>query len=511
MSVLQENESKGRSFLGTSSVVIWVIMIVIFAAGLGIRLYDLTDLPLDFHPTRQLHSALISRGMYYQTAPDIPDEKRAEAVQQWKREQVIEPQVMEILTAQVYRIAGGEYLWIPRLLAILFWCLGGIGMYLLAKELVSKEGAIIATGFYMLLPYGAIASRSFQPEPLMIALMIFSLWAFYRWQNTSSWKWAILTGFFTGLAVFVKTVVVFPLLFGMGAVILYRQGFIKAVRDSKLWTILIMTALPTAAYYIHGVFIEDYLVGQFTQRFFPELLTDLHFYIRWYLQIDKVIGLVPLMLALIGVLLFSVKRARVFMFGLFVGYVVYGMTLPYHIASHDYYQLPLIPIVALALAPVADWLGRSLVNLHSGLWVRFFVVFVLLVGMGGCLWDIRDTLKDADYRPEAALWRDLATMIGENSVIGLVQDYGYRMEYWGWVIPAYWPATGDMQLKSLSGNQTDIDSLFQQEASGKDYFLVTMFDDFERQPEVKKYLYAHYPVSEGNGYILFDLRNPIKQ
>ncbi len=510
MSVLPENQNKERSLLGSSPVVTWVIMAVIFAAGLGIRLYDLTDLPLDFHPTRQLHSALISRGMYYQTAPDIPDEKRAEAVRQWKREQVIEPQVMEILTAQAYHLAGGEYLWIPRLLAILFWCFGGIGMYLLAKELVSREGAVFATGFYMLLPYGAIASRSFQPEPLMIALMIFSLWAFYRWQNALSWKWAILTGIFTGLAVFVKTVAVFPLLFGMAALLLYKRGIVKALRDPKLWAILVITALPTAIYYIYGVFIEDYLVGQFTQRFFPELLIDPHFYIRWYLQIDKVIGLAPLILALIGMLLFSIKDNRVFVFGLLSGYVIYGMTLPYHIASHDYYQLPLIPIVALALAPVADRLGQSLANLHTGLWARIFVVIVLFVGMGGCLWEIRDTLKDTDYRPEAIFWQHLAAMIGDNSVIGLVQDYGYRMEYWGWVIPAYWPATGDMQLKSLSGNQTDISSLFEQETSGKDYFLVTMFDDFERQPEVKKYLYAHYPVSEGIGYILFDLKNPIK-
>ncbi len=38
--------------------------------GLGIRLLDLTDPPLDIHPTRQLHSALMARGMYYRVSTE---------------------------------------------------------------------------------------------------------------------------------------------------------------------------------------------------------------------------------------------------------------------------------------------------------------------------------------------------------------------------------------------------------------------------------------------------------
>ena len=41
----------------------------LFGIALAIRLYDLTDLPLDFHPTRQLVSIIKARGIYYQTHP----------------------------------------------------------------------------------------------------------------------------------------------------------------------------------------------------------------------------------------------------------------------------------------------------------------------------------------------------------------------------------------------------------------------------------------------------------
>ena len=45
----------------------WLIaaLILLFGIGLSIRLFDLTNLPLDFHPTRQLVSIIKARGMYY--------------------------------------------------------------------------------------------------------------------------------------------------------------------------------------------------------------------------------------------------------------------------------------------------------------------------------------------------------------------------------------------------------------------------------------------------------------
>jgi hypothetical protein len=42
-----------------------------------------------------------------------------------------------------------------------------------------------------------------------------------------------------------------------------------------------------------------------------------------------------------------------------------------------------------------------------------------------------------------------------------------------------------------------------------EFFVVTMFDELEKQPYLKKILYEQYPIfAEGDGYIIFDLRNP---
>jgi len=49
----------------------------------------------------------------------------------------IEPPIMENLTAFGYRIAGAEHLWIPRMIAVIFWLAGGALLYKLAARLES--------------------------------------------------------------------------------------------------------------------------------------------------------------------------------------------------------------------------------------------------------------------------------------------------------------------------------------------------------------------------------------
>ena len=177
----------------------WITaLLVIFILGFAIRFYDLADLPLDFHPTRQLRSALIARGMYYQTLKDAPADQRAFAIQQWKFLASLEPEFFERVVAFTYQFTG-EKVWIARIYSSLFWLVGALFLFLLARELTSMDGALAASAFYLFSPYAVIASRSFQPDPLMVMLIIIFWWAVYKW-STITFGGRVAPRAFAGLA-----------------------------------------------------------------------------------------------------------------------------------------------------------------------------------------------------------------------------------------------------------------------------------------------------------------------
>jgi len=86
-----------KPFFASSRVVLALTLFLLFGVALAIRIYDIMDLPLDFHPTRQLFSAVKARGMYYETLPDVPEWQREFAIQQWKTKVTIEPEILERL------------------------------------------------------------------------------------------------------------------------------------------------------------------------------------------------------------------------------------------------------------------------------------------------------------------------------------------------------------------------------------------------------------------------------
>ncbi len=334
-----------------------VLLVVLFVAALGIRLYDLTDLPNDFYMTRQYGSLLIARGMYYEHLTTVPDWQRTLAVEQWKARGLIEPPIMESIVALTYNLTGVQ-VWMGRLYASLFWLAGAIAIWLLAKEMSMKAGGIIALAYFLFVPFGVTVSRAFLPDPLMVAMIAWSLWALYRWEKHRTWKLAILAGVLTGLTIFVKSVAVFPLLGAAAGLVISRASWKRIFADKQTWLVVGITIVPTVIYYIYGI-ITSNLGSQFGLRFFPSYWKDPSFYGRWIFMAAGFSGFAAMFAALIGILLYPTNRQRFIAIGLWIGYIAYGFTFPYHFITHDYYHLPILLVVAFGLIPVADFLVKA--------------------------------------------------------------------------------------------------------------------------------------------------------
>jgi hypothetical protein len=480
-------------------------LVLILALGLGIRLYDLTDLPLDFHPTRQLLSALKARGMYYETLTDVPAEQRSFAIQQWKFRAAIEPEVIERLTAFTYQFTG-EQLWVARAYSSAFWVIGAFFLFLLARKLTSADGALAATAFYLFVPYAVSASRSFQPDPLMVALIVIFWWAVYEWSDKpTSYKWAIVAGLFGGLAIYVKFVAAFFIIGGGLGAALRRDSLRDVVRSPQIYVMAALGILPGAAYVVYGVWVAGFLGQQFGGRFIADYFLSPAYYLGWIGTLNLVLGGAALTLSLLGFFFFENQNRR-FALGLWAGYFLFGLYFNYHISSHDYYSLPLIPIAALSFAPLADWLFAQVRTLTISRFARFTAYAILLLGLFAALWNLRAEMKRVDYRSEAAMWAEIGELIGERSVVALTQDYGSRLAYWGWMNPTPWQTYGDeVYHADLRGSQNKFEGAFADLASKKDLFLVTDFDELKRQPLLKEKLSGIPVFAEGDGYVIYDL------
>lgn len=495
------------------NVSVWTLVIILTflaLAGAFSRFSDLSAPLLEFHPTRQLFGAIKARGLYYQTLAEAPAWQKDLSLRQYSGEATIEPPLMEHLAARLYTVFG-EQTAIPRAFSAGFWMLGGLFIFLLAQNLsASKPAAACSLAFYLLLPYAVTASRAFQPDPLMVLLIIIFWWSIEHWgRDPRSWKWALLGGISGGLAIFVKFPAAFFVLGGAIGAISAHSGLLNALKRPQTWAMALLGLLPAGAYLYYGLYLDGFLGQQFGSRFYPELWVSASFYLRWFLKVQNIASVLWVLLALLGILLFASRPVRIFLASLWVAYVFYGLIFAHHISSHDYYSLPLIPMIALCLAPLA---GRILPvffeqlqnakNNRPALNLAQLAAFILLSGAISLASINQYVLQRTnDQRAQAAFWAQVGQAIGHQpGVLALTTDYGYPLAYYGWQNSDPWPLTPDVD---------NFDQTFARLSSNKTYFLVTDFDEYARQPQLQQRLTKKYPVlAQGNGFIVFDLYHP---
>ena len=479
------------------------LLILLLVLGGSLRLVNLGAPPLDFQSTRQLRNALVARAIYYDAVPGADPQKRLLADSFGRAVGQYEPPVTESIVGHTFLLTGGESFAVPRLFGTLFWLLAGVALFDLARRISSPVAALIALAYYLVLPFAVQASRSFQPDPLMTASFVVGIYFLYRWSEEQRWKWALLGSAFAGFAVLVKIVIVFLV---MGAAIALVVGALRRRfwRSPQVWAMAAIMALPAIAYYILAH------PGRSTEYFFSwtvdliALISSPHFYADWLGFLGSLVGLTVLFLSLAGTCL-APGRARWLLLGLWLGYLLYGLTLPFQMATHSYYHIQLVPVVALGLAPLVEALADRARALDRG-W-RAAILVPVLVFLVYQSWAARSSLVAEDFTEAPSLWESIGAAIPQNAdVIALTQDYGFDLMYWGWRKVALWPINTD--LAAFKNSQRDLIARFYELTAGNSYFLVTAFGQLEGQPELQKLLHGYAIAAQGQGYILYDLHQP---
>jgi len=481
-------------------------LVALLIAGFLVRMIDLKDAPLDFHPTRQLRGAIIARNLYLRVNPGANPEIADFATNPALFDFVgrLEPPITEAFVVLGYLIMGGETLWVSRIVTSFFWCLGGIGLYLLVKKLTSKDAGLICLGFYLFNQFGVIGSRSFQPESLMVASMIWALWFFMRWLEERSWKAALAAGLVSGFSILVKPNPVFFLSVVYLLLLITSDGFLTVLKNIQVWVIAALTILFPLVYFT----IFNPGAGGFLDSWWKDtvnIVPTSRYFLGWGSIMTDVIPFAVLVIAFASTLLME-KSGRYLSIGMWVGYVIFGLFLPHHIHTHDYYSIVLVPISAIALAKVAQ-IVAEFASGKERIW-KIGLILLAVIAILYPTWNVYKTLNDKDYRGEPGGWAQISEAIpADASVIALTHNYGENVAYYSHRMVSLWPSNSEVDFQALSenGRPIDFDTYFNQKTEPFDFFLVTLFGEFNAQPMLMERLSEFQVHAEGPGFIVYDL------
>lgn len=520
------------------------ILIVLFISAFCIRVYHITRPPLDFAPIRQYQNAHIARGYYYAALESVSEEKKEIARLNMQRMGfLLEPRIIEHLAVFGYRIAGAEYLWIPRILSSIFWVIGGIFLYLIAIKITSSGAALFSTVFYLFLPYGIIASRSFQPDPLMVMMLLCSIFMILKYYEQPSLLKLIISAIVSSFAILIKPYSLFFLFGAFISIAVYKRSW-KSLISKKVIAYTFLSFLLPFIYYGFVLFNN---IGSLKQHaegsFLPHLLLKTYFWKDWLTMIGSVVGYLAFIIAFLGLFLIHRGLSKTLLVGLWIGYFFFGLSATYLIHTHDYYQLQFIPVIALSIGPVGALVMNRLSLLFSSrkritIFSAIFIVLIFVIGLSiqQIQWkDYKNQIKilgavvginpqfykflTDNFEKEVRIAKEIGKIVGHSTnTVFLTPYFGRELAYHGELSGLPWPISISLQerkergLKVPQKEELSMHSLTIR-THGKyikytpDYFIITDFKEFEKQVDLKEFLYTNFPLmAENDDYLIFDLR-----
>lgn len=197
------------------------------------------------------------------------------------------------------------------------------------------------------------------------------------------------------------------------------------------------------------------------------------------------------------------------MMGLWTGYVIFGLALNYNFATHDYYQLQLIPIAGLSLGPIVALVMNHLNHTRPQLRWRVAAWSALLLGLLLSIAVARSRLINPQIERKIEAGQQIGELVNHSTkTIFLSGDYGVPLEYHGLLSGSSWPLQWDLEWERLAGleSRSAEERFIRRFAKDSpEYFIVEDLEEFEKQPDLKRFLSKFPTVAQTNDYLIFRL------
>jgi hypothetical protein len=475
------------------------LLIILMVLAVLVRMREIDQGIVRFHPTRHYRSAVLARACYYDHASGIPAWAKKVGDANRQMQQAGEPPIMEWIACGAYLATGHENVTIPRVINVAIWVLGAIPLFLLAARLASPSAALIAVALYLFLPYGIVASRNFQPDQLMTVASITAILTLVRHYDQPTRSRFIAAAVAVGVAGLIKPMSVF---------LTVPVGLILAVRlkpdPHKGYRVIAAGLLLPVIYYGYSAVAGSLVQDQMRMRFEPHLITTPFFRDGLIRMVSRVETIPLFLLAVLAAFIARDRVTRSVLAALFAGYAMFAVVFTYHMPTHDYYHLPYIAVTALGIAALFALVESRLPSVAAP------IVCVIIAATGSILaWP---RLHTDDAAMFAQIYEEIGALVEHDTkALFLDTEYGFAMMYHAEISGDSWPNQDDLAAEAIDGRPVvDADVRFERDyaAWGPNYFIVTDLGSLAAEKDLQAMLEKRAtPVRLSDRYRVYRFNN----
>lgn len=341
----------------------YFLLVILFVTGFTLRMYKFDNPIADWHSWRQADTASVTRNFVKEGfTPLYP---KFDALNSLNENNVPNPKRYFFAEFPVYNsitywgfITFGYFTleqW-GRLVSIFFSSITIVWLFLLVRQYSSLRIALISAGIFAYLPFNIYYGRVIMPDPLHVSFSVLALYLVAKWTSNSKWWWGVLGGIAFAIAVLAKPyglVLLLPIFY-----LILRKWRLKIVKSISMYLFVFIALVPL---YLWRQHIGNYPEGQFgTAWLFNQ--GDIRFtgaYFRW-LIFDRMNRLIfatgGFVLFWLGIISGNDRKEGFFYYVWFVAILIFFVVIAKGNVTHDYYQMPLVPIGAIFMAKGIDFL-----------------------------------------------------------------------------------------------------------------------------------------------------------
>jgi 4-amino-4-deoxy-L-arabinose transferase-like glycosyltransferase len=334
---------------------LWILMGIFLVAGYTVRLYKIDNPVADWHSWRQADTAAVTRNyvkygirLLYPRYDDYSDVS-GKGLFNPHGYRFVEFPIYNLIHYSLFSLFGSHTLeyW-GRMTTVLVSLISSVLLFLIVAKHSSRATGLLAMFFFLFVPFNIFYSRVILPDPLMVTFYLAAIYLFEEYLQEKNNIWFSASAVCAGLAVLVKPVGIFflfPIVWRM------LQVFGRDYFKSRLpWIFAGITLIPFGLWrawsfrFPEGMPASAWLLNGNHIRFRPAFFGWI-----FHQRIGTLIlGVWGVGLLLPGIFESLAKKSYFFSWG--IASLVYLFTFATGNVQHDYYQIPIIPSLAIFLA-----------------------------------------------------------------------------------------------------------------------------------------------------------------